>query len=163
MQQSTRIVLLLVLPLSIYAIFFFLKNCCEPEGDPGLRKGIQLVRYLSDPREIKRSSFLMVYPEGKPSNFVKWMFSPMGTAQWTPPNLSLEMEEMESIPTQPFGMPMLPQDTKLFPFKLNAEFGKQVVVKSDDAAGLILVEGYLNANGPPEIIDSWPLELPKKK
>jgi hypothetical protein len=73
------------------------------------------------------------------------------------------MEEMESIPTQPFGMPVLPQDIRLFPFKLNAEFGKQVVVKSDDAAGLILVEAHLDANGPPEITDSWPLKLPEKK
>ncbi len=160
MQQSTRVILLLVLPLSIYAIFFLLKNCCEPEGDPSLRKGIQLVRYLSAPKQIKQSSFLAIYPQGKPSDFVNWMFSIFGTAEWSPPNFSLEMEEMEGTQTLSRGMPLLPRDVRLFPFKLNAEFGKQVVVKADDAAGLILVEGYLDPKTPPNQSEQWPLTLP---
>lgn len=163
MQQSTRIILMLVLPLTIYGTFFFLKDCCEPEGDPELRIGIQLVRYMSAPWQLKRSSFLAVYPNGKPSEFVNWMFSPFGTAEWPPTEAMVEMDEMEGMQARSIGAPILPKGVKMSPFKLNPDSGKQVVIKADDVKGMILVEAFLDPNLPPEIQDSWLLKLPKKK
>ncbi|QPJ62367.1 MAG: hypothetical protein G3M70_11005 [Candidatus Nitronauta litoralis] len=163
MQQSTRIILLLVLPLTIYGTFFFLKDCCEPEGDPELRKGIQLVRYMSAPWQLRRSSFLVFYPDGKPSDFVNWMFSPFGTAEWPPTEGMVEMDEMVGMQARSIGAPILPNSVRMSSFQLVSEPGKQVVVKADDTRGMILVEGFLDPEGPPEITDGWPLKLPDKK
>ncbi len=162
-QQPTRLILFALIPFLIYGMFFLLKDCCEPEGDPELRKGIQVVGYMSATRQLKRSSFLAVYPEGKPSDFVNWMFSPFGTAEWPPTEAMAEMDEMEGMAARSIGAPMLPKAVRLFPFKLDAEAKKQVVVKADDATGQIIVEAYLDPKSPPALEASWPLKLPKKK
>ncbi len=56
----------------------------EPKEHPGLNRGINVVRYMSADRQLKRTAFQVAYPEAKPEQFVAWMFSPMGAAIWPP-------------------------------------------------------------------------------
>ena len=64
---------LLVLPL-----FYF---DFSPKENIELRKGIAAVRYMSAPRQLKRSSFQLTFPSGTSEQFLDWMFSPFGASE----------------------------------------------------------------------------------
>lgn len=124
---------------------------------PQLERAVRAVRYLSAPRQIQRSSFLVVYPEGRPSDFVKWMFSPMGTAEWPPAEDSVDpvtLEQAKSI-----RMPVIPANTRIVPEKPSEEKLRQVVVQADDTRGMLMVEAYEDPGRPPVFTREWPLKI----
>lgn len=126
----------------------------EPEEPIELRRAAAVVKYIMEPNHLGRSSFLAVFPEGKPSDFVVWMFSTFGTAEWPPREDGdpMELEQAKSI-----RMPVIPKDVTLTPREPDPEKGKQIVIKSDDPRGLIIVEGYLNPHEPPSLRREWKL------
>ena len=125
---------------------------------PDLERGVRVVRYLSSKNQIKRSSFLIVYPEGKPSDFVKWMFSTLGTAEWPPIEGGPEEELEEGA--KAVGIPLLPKAVRLFAQSPNKDAGKQIVVRGDDARGMIAAEAYLAPGQPSVFTQEWNLTLP---
>jgi len=46
----------------------------SPKDNIELRKAIAVVRYMSAPRQLKRSAFQATYPEGSPKQFVNGCF-----------------------------------------------------------------------------------------
>ena len=142
---------LLVLPL-LYIDF-------SPKDSIELRKGIAVVRYLSAPRQLNRSAFRSAYPEGRPKQFVKWMFSPVGSSVWPPVEgggeFSLEEEKM----IRKAGMPFLPPGVFLVSDKPDMGKGQQVVVRGDDEHKILVVEGYLNPQDAPVLVKEWGFPL----
>lgn len=134
-----------------------------PEKDADLHRGIQVVRYLSSPKSLRLSSFLAVFPEGKPSQFVQWMFSTLGTAEWPPSEETAPQGSMEAEQAKAIGAPTLPRGVAIVPRARNAASGRQVVVKADDARGLLIAEAFDAAGGDPLLIQKWPLKLPKNR
>lgn len=130
-------------------------SCGEqgPEEPVELKRAV-VVKYMMAPNQLKRSSFLAVFPEGKPSDFVIWMFSTFGTAEWPPyeDGDPMELEQAKSI-----RMPVIPKDVTLVPREPDPEKGKQIVIKSDDQRGLFIIEGYLNPHVPPVLRREWKL------
>jgi len=126
----------------------------EPEEPIELKRAAAVVKYMMAPNQLKRSSFLAVFPEGKPSEFVTWMFSTFGFAEWPPyeDGDPMEIEQAKSI-----RMPVIPKDVYLNPRLLDPAKGKQIVIKSDDQRGLIIIEGYLNPHVPPVLRREWKL------
>jgi len=61
-------------------IFFFsgLTSCGGQSSDPGLEKAAQVIQYMMVPRNLSRSAFSVAFTDPKPSNFVSYIFSPMG-------------------------------------------------------------------------------------
>jgi len=131
----------------------------EEEAEyPTLEKAERIVRHMSAPRQLKRSSFLLVFPEGKPSDFVNWMFSSLGAAEW-PPSQE-EWEDMGGDSEDPAGIPILPKDVGIFSSP-RSDITKHIIVKSDDRKGLIIIEGFLNPGGPPVLVKQWSFKPPK--
>lgn len=126
----------------------------EPEEPVELKRAAAVVKYMMAPNQLRRSSFLAVFPEGKPSDFVIWMFSTFGTAEWPPyeDGDPMELEQAKSIRA-----PVIPSDVYLNPREPEPKKGKQLVIKSDDLRGLIIIEGYLNPQEPPVFRREWKL------
>ena len=147
-----RAVLILILSLVLSGIL----GCEAPPEYPELEKAIRVVRYLSAPNQLQRSSFLVVFPGGQPSNFVTWMFSTFGTAEWPPAEGSLEMEGPDwEDALRATGTPIRPREVSLVPLKPDPELKKQIVVKADDVRKKILVAGYLEPGTAPVLVREW--------
>ena len=139
---------LLVLPL------FYLDF--SPKENIELRKGIAVVRYMSAPRQLQRSSFLLSYPDGTSEQFLSWMFSPLGAAEWPPYEGGLEFSAEEEAMIRKTGIPFIPANLVLIPQEPDLEKGKQVVIRAE--RGLLIVEGYENPEEPPVVVKQWPFQ-----
>jgi len=62
--------------LGIIVVLPFLYMDYGSKEYPELNKAICVVRYMSAERQLQRSAFRFTYPEGRPEQFVEWMFSP---------------------------------------------------------------------------------------
>lgn len=160
--RNKRSVALLLAGVLMCGLPVLLSACGGGEkGDPALRRGIQFVRYLSARNQLTRSSFLVVYPEGKPSDFVKWMFSTMGTAEWPPSEEMAEADPMIAEQAKSIRAPLLPKGVALVPVERDLKKKRQVVIRADDAAGILIADAYLDPNYPPAMTRQWLLKLPK--
>ena len=70
--------------LGIIVVLPFLYMDYGSKEYPELNKAIRVVRYMSAERQLQRSAFRFTYTEGRPEQFVEWMFSPIGSAIWPP-------------------------------------------------------------------------------
>ncbi len=137
---------------------FFLTSCADTVT-PELNKGVQVVRYMSAKQQIARSSFAVVYPDAQPSDFVNWLFSELGAAEWPDSEAYAEVDPTVREQAKAIGAPLVPKDVQIVALSPKIEMGKQVVVKFDNARGVIIVEGYLDPEGSPVLTQEW--ELPK--
>ena len=146
---------LLVLPL-LYIDFSSRDNI-------ELRKGIAVIRYLSASRQLNRTAFRSMYPEARPKQFVKWMFSPIGLSIWPPVEgggeFSLEEEKM----MRKTGITFLPPGVSLVSDEPDLGRGQQVVVRGDDKRKILVVEGYLDPQDAPILIKEWRFSLDRNK
>ena len=148
---------ILILSLVLSGIW----GCESPPQYPELEQAIRVVRHLSAPNQLQGSSFLVVFPDGRPSDFVAWMFSTFGMAEWPPAEGSLEMEDSDwEDAMRATRTPILPRDVSLVPLQPNPDLKKQIVVKSDDVRKKILVEGYLDPETAPVLVREWDLPAP---
>lgn len=123
---------------------------------PELRQAVDVVRHITSPRELGKSSFRFSTGEKFPSDFVKWMFSAMGTAEWyivDQPGVEFSADELKAM--KKGGIPLLPQDVRVVRDKPDPQYEKQIVVKPDDARRMIIVDIYLNPNGAPLRTREW--------
>ena len=96
--------------------------------------------------------FAAGFPEGKPSQYVSFLFSDMGVAEWPTAVDEMEEKQMKS------GMvKVLPAGVALVPLTPKADVKQQLVVKFDDAKGVIILEGYLDPKQPPVLVSEVPL------
>lgn len=138
--------------LSILVSTLFLYSCTETETvSPEIKRGVHVVQYMASKRQIQRTSFPFTYPEGKPSDYVNWMFSALGAAVWPDTEDMAEMDPMIAEQAKSIGAPLIPKGVRIVPLSPNPKFEKQIVVKFDDARRLLIVEGYLDSKGIPVI------------
>lgn len=135
-------------------------GCSEP-GPPDVEQAIRVVRYMSAANQIKRSSFLAAYPQGKPSQFVTWMFSPFGYVEWPYFQSFAESDPVAMEEARSIRMPLVPDSVAIVPNFPDPKKGKQVVVKADDERGMIIVEAYMDSQEPPLMAREW--KFPKVK
>ena len=111
---------------------------------PELNKAIRVVRHMSAERQLQHSTFRFTYPEGRPEQFVEWMFSPIGSAIWPPVEGGGELSEEEEKMIQKTGIPFLPSGVSLVSDKPDMDRGQQVVVRGYDERQMMVVVGYLD-------------------
>jgi hypothetical protein len=133
-------------------------NWSGGEEYPELEKAGRVVRYMSASRQLNRSSFMELYPKGKPSDFVSWMFSDLGAAEWPP--LEWELDEMERKGIRSIGIPIIPRDVGIFSTR-RMDAARQIIVKADDSKGKIIIEGFLKPDQPSVLVKEWPFQLPQ--
>ena len=126
--------------LGIVLLTALLNAGCRPEEPTELRRAARAVASLTAPRNLSRSAFAAAYPAGEPSEFVSYMFSPMGKSEWPPSEDGADPREAEAA--RSINMPLLPAGVAIVPFRRRPDGGAQLVVRADDAAGLVVLEGY---------------------
>ena len=109
-----------------------------------MNKAIRVVRHMSAERQLQHSEFRFTYPEGKPEQFIEWMFSPIGSAIWTPVEGGGEFSKEEEKMIQKTGIPFLPSGVSLVSDKPDMDRGQQVVVRGYDERQMMAVVGYLD-------------------
>lgn len=127
-------------------------GCAGRSASPDLKDAAQVVAYLSAPFNLTRSVFPVVFPEGRPSDYVSFFFSPAGRAEWPIP-----IDESEAEAFRMARVPILPPTVNLVSRQVNPEGGMQLVVDFDDEQGLVLVRGYVDPAEPPVLKRKWPL------
>jgi len=139
----------------LFPMLLFFVDLGESEY-PQLKKGMHVVRYLSAKGQLKRSSF-MALEERKPSKFVDWMFSPMGSAEWPPwENSHLEFDSHELKAIKKMSTPLIPQNVALVPLAIDPEKKKQIVISADDQKRIIILEGFINPKDPSVLKEEIP-------
>jgi hypothetical protein len=109
---------------------------------PELKQAARVVEYLLEPRHLSRSAFSVAFPECRPSQFVSFMFSTMGTAEWPDSEAMAEQDPMLREQAEAIRAPLRPKGVAIIAREPNPASGQQIVVKADDARGVVIVEGY---------------------
>ena len=133
-----------------------LLSCGGPSIPKNLERAMGYIEYSLQPSNLARTSFPVVLPDGTPKQYVSWMFSAMGKADWPPTDESAVME-FGSADMVPSGIPLLPDDVAFVHSRPDTSAKNQVVVKWDDARGVVIAEAYLDPNGQPVEVREFPL------
>ena len=132
---------------------------CNISYHAELEQGAQVIGYMLSPFRLRNSSYAALYPNGKPSDFVSFIFSDIGVAEWPESEAMAEEDPMILEQARAIRAPLIPKGVALVPLFPNPRLGKQVVVRFDDEAGLVIAEGYLDPTQKPVLIRKW--KLPK--
>ncbi len=116
-----------------------------PEESRDLVQAVRAVEDMTRPQNLRRSMFSAAYgDEGKPSDFVSYVFSDMGSAEWPPTEGSSEFDEVQREPSGGSGQTAIPAGVAILPLKTNPRKGPQVVVNYDDEAVEVVLTAYSN-------------------
>ena len=145
-----RLITLLMIFVMFLGVSMILKR--EKPELSEFEKAAGAVRWIILPDNLCRSLFSVAFPGGKPSEFVSYLFSDMGIAEWPPYEGSGEFspEELKLM-----NIPQIPMDIELVPLYPDPETGKQLVVKFDDNRGMVIVEGYMDPDSDPVLVREW--------
>jgi len=122
-----------------------LLSCETPQQiDPELSQAVASVRYMTTERWLSRSAFRQAYPDEKPSDYVSYLFSDFGVAEWP-----IALDEMEQEQLRSVGIPPLPPDVFLVPNSPDPKQKRQVVIRANDAEGTVIIEAYEDPLSPP--------------
>lgn len=111
---------------------------CAPAVPGDLQQAVAVAQYMASPRWLGRTAFPESAPEDpKPSDFVRYVFSDFGVAEWP---MALDPREEEQL--RATRTPVLPPTVSLVPNAPSMEHGRQVVLRPDDAAGVLHIVAY---------------------
>ena len=114
---------------------------------------------MLSPHGLERSAFYAVYPKGTPSDFVSFLFSPLGKAEWVPDDSAapgraglVSAEAMLAA-----GDELPPGTVGLVPEAPEPRIHRQVVLWADDQRGVVIAEAYELPGHAPVLIQEWTL------
>ena len=122
---------------------------------PELNRGINIVRHISSDRQLKRSAFPHIYPEGGPEKFVEWMFSPIGSSVWPATEGGVEFSLEEEKMMRKAGIPFFPSGISLVANNPDEDKERQVVISGDNEQQILIVEAYLDPKDDPVLVKEW--------
>lgn len=124
-----------------------------------LERAVQAANQMTSAGMLEQSSFYVLYPNGTPSQFVSFIFSDIGASELPPVEGSGEISPDEEESMRSTYMPVWPAGVSMSPGRPNPELGMQVVWKWDDANRKIIIEGYVDPQNPPAIIQETDLPI----
>ena len=132
------------------------KGAPPPAAD--LQSAVGVVGYLASSRYVSRSMYSATAETGQPSEFVDFLFSSMGAAERP------ESAPMSEI-SQPGrgGPPLWPEGVAFRALAPDARAGRQVVIRPDDARGLVIAEAYARPGDKPVLQREFTLAKPAKR
>ena len=134
---------------------------CVVEATPtDLRQGAHVITYMAAPMNLKRSMFMGLFPNGKPSQFVSFIFSSVGSAEWPYSEEMAQMDPMMREQAASIRMPLVPAGVSFTDHSPKSELGRQIVVRFDDARNVLIVEGYEDPTQPPVLSIEKRFRLP---
>lgn len=135
--------------LGILALF---STACQSAPDPDLKQANAAIAKMTVDRTLTKSCFSVVYPDGEASDFVKYLFSDLGAAEWP-----IAFDEMEEEQFKAIGQPLLPRNVTVSPSKRNQPNSKEIVLIADNANRAVLVQGYVAESNEVAFEAQWPL------
>jgi len=149
-------------PRLFYALAFMLMltACDNLAPPPELRRGVQLIRWMTTPEQLSRSMYSAIQ-DGKASTFVSFVFSSMGAAEWPESEEAAEHDPMIKEQAAAARLPLSPKGVAFVANAPNPAKGRQIVLKADDAREMIIVEAYDHPSQKPLVVEEIP--LPKVK
>lgn len=143
MKKTARLlVLVLALPLVMLS--------CGKSAPPDIVQAADAMHEMLTPSSLSRSMFSAAFPKGKPSQFVSYLFSDMGVAEWPPSQGSatpMEIEQMKAIRKT-----MLPDGVAIVPKAPDKSRGRQIVMAYDDPKGIVVILGYVDPKKKPVLL-----------
>lgn len=131
-------------------------TACGGSAPPELQRGVQMIRWMTAPMHLPRSMYSAIQ-DGKASTWVSYFFSDMGAAEWPESEESAARDPMIKEQAKAVGMPLAPKGVTFAANAPNPAKGKQIVLKADDARGVIIVEAYNNPSSKPLLVEEIPL------
>ena len=128
---------------------------CGKSEPPDLHQAVTVIHWELAEYNISRSMFAVVLPNGTPRQWVSYYFSPMGASEHAPGEEHTTEEDQEMA--QALRTPLWPKGVAAVHTKPNPSLGKQIVLKWDDAKGLVIVEAFNDAARDPEFVREIPL------
>ena len=121
-----------------FGIIFVLATSCQSGVDEDLKQANDSLAKMTTKRNLAKSCFSVVYPQGDVANFVNYLFSDLGAAEWPIAFDEMEAEQIESI-----GQTPLPRNVVVSPLKRNQLNSKEIVLAPDLENQVVVVKGYL--------------------
>ncbi len=143
----------------LFTILLLLAGCSTDPNVQDLEKAAKSVEQMVSRFNAPRLSFFVVCPNGTARQFVSWYFSSLGSADWAPTDREGEFDSDELDALRQSGMALRPAGVYYRHSKPDTAVQKQVVLKWDDAEGIVIIEGYVDPNQEPVVTRSF--KIPK--
>jgi hypothetical protein len=134
---------------------------CQAPADEELEQAADVIQYMAVPANVARSMFMSTEPTGIPSEFVDYLFSGLGSAEWPDSASYAEHESLAREQANAVGAPLVPSNVAFVPHDLDGAKGRQIVVSADDANGMIILEGYIDPYADPVLHREIEFRLPQ--
>lgn len=123
-------------------------SCSKPPDE--LERGVAAIRWMVSERFLRKSMFLACYEDPKPSDFVNYLFSTAGSAEWP----EIEGAGADGAGSRGFAAPPpLPEGVRVRALDPDPSFdGPQVVVSYDDEAGEVVIAGFDRPDAEPRVV-----------
>ena len=138
--------------LILASLILPLLTSCQGSQDPELSRASASLRKMASSSLLGNSCFFVAYPNGTPSDYVRYTFSDLAAAE-----LPVAMDEMEAKQMQSAGMTPFPNSVVLSPLTRQQLDSKEVVLEPDDVNRTIVVKAYLPKEQTLQFQDQLPL------
>lgn len=142
--------------LHAIAILLMLAACDNVGPPPELKRGVQMIRWMTAPAQLSRSMYSAIQ-DGKASTWVGYFFSDMGAAEWPETEEAAERDPMIAEQAKSAGLPLAPKGISYSANQPDPAKGRQIVLKADDTRSIIIVEAYDSPSAKPLMVDEIPL------
>lgn len=131
----------------LISILGFLIACGGGSAPPKLEQGIRVITSMLQPRNLSRSMYAAAFPKGgSASEFVSYIFSDIGAAEWPDHESMGDPEQARAI-----GIPLSPSGVSFVPLEPDPtlENEMQIVVKADEKKDIVIIEAYTDPTKEP--------------
>jgi hypothetical protein len=134
--------------VSVLVLFVLLVSCSSsPNINPRLEQAVLSFKYMTSKKFLSDSPFKNIYPRQIPSEYLEYIFSTIGSAEWPTAYDEGEEEQLRSV-----GIPIMPLDIAIAPNRPDLKVDLQIVLKADDKTGMIIIEAYEKAGEDPVLV-----------
>ncbi|MCX7167240.1 MAG: hypothetical protein NTV11_13325 [Rhodocyclales bacterium] len=125
---------------------------------PELQRGVVMVKLMTSPMRLSQSMYSAVQ-DGKPSTYVNFMFSTMGAAEWPDSEEAAERDPELKEQAAAGRLALAPKGVSFAANAPDPAKLRQIVLKADDAKGMLFIEVYDNPSARPLLVET--IRLPK--
>ena len=136
----------------LFSFLLVLISACSSANkvDKELNQANKALKDLARPSSLTKSCFYLVYPQGNATDFVKYLFSPLGSAE-----LPIAFDEEEASQMKSVGMATLPPNVKISINQRSHQKEKELVLIPQN--NTVIVNGYLPDENQPILETEWEL------
>ncbi len=123
---------------------------CQAEVDAELQQANAALRGMAAPLSLSKSCFGVVYPNGQASDYLNFLLSDLGAAEWP-----VALDEQERQQLKAIGQVPMPTTVSVSLHQRRYRDRKELVLQADDATRSVLVNGYLPYSNQVQLAARW--------